>query len=63
MMMASGSVRVCETATEAGVYADVNEATSWSYNSPSFPEDGGIVSYVGVNHDGNHTRERGIREW
>jgi hypothetical protein len=57
-----GVSAVCETATEAGVYADVNEATSWSYNSPSLPEDGWIVSYVSVNHDGDDTRERRIRE-
>jgi hypothetical protein len=57
-----GVSAVCETATETGVYADVNEAASWSENSPSLPEDGGIVSYVSVNHDGNHTRERRIRE-
>ena len=46
---------VGKTATEARVNADVNEATARSDNSPSLPEDGGIVRYISVNHDGNHT--------
>jgi hypothetical protein len=48
---------VGETTTEARVNTDVNEATARSDDSPCFPEQGGVVRYIRVNHDRNHTWE------
>jgi hypothetical protein len=57
-----GVSAVRETATETGVYADMDEAAAWSDNSPRLLEDGGIVGYVSVDHDGHHTRKGRISE-
>ena len=46
-----------EATAEARVNPDVDETATGSEDSECLPEDGGVVRYVGVDHDGNHTRE------
>jgi hypothetical protein len=48
---------VGEPTAEAWVHPDMHEAATRSENSPCFPEDSGIVGYIGVDHYGNHTHE------
>ena len=51
-----------EATTKTGMNPDVGKPAARDENPPGFPQNGCIVSYIGVNHHRNHARERSVPE-